>query len=237
MRWILGAGLVCLLGCAPAHMKTLSLTHGGRDLPGLILGGWDGHRLNLFDDTSIEPGVSKFRDLDRALGHLSSDQYAAVYVEAAKLDAAAAAHGIFCHTVACVAVLERMGGDEFSQWGQAQALFELRGIDEEPLGSVWLQDRAIRPPGPRKWPLLCRSKTDQPRNVHADGAAIFPALVQGSSAFALFGPPELPAEYQKVGFAAPSETLCDEEAVRIQKEPAPERPVIKPDPALMQKLK
>ena len=226
-----------LVGCAtPLHLRPVALTGDGRELPALFLGGWDGHRLGVFDDSNVEPGVTRAEDLARALSYLSKEQYGVVYLESANLHPeVASAHGLFCAAPVCLVVLERNGGATFNTWGTTLAVFELNGSHRDVVGSVWMDGRAVRLPGPKSWPLLCRNKTDQPHNVHPDGGAIFPAKSgNGPDGFALFGPIDLPAEFHRSGFAAPSATLCDQEAVDQSKEPQPERPVVAPDPALMQ---
>jgi hypothetical protein len=228
--------MMVLAACAPAHLRAVGLTGSGRELPDLFLGGWDGHRLGVFDDTAVEPGVTTRAQLEQALGKLSSSLYAVVYVEKAKLDAEAAKHGLFCDAPMCLVVLEKKdGGGELSGWGATLAVFELKGPDDAPIGPVWLAGRTIRPPGPAKWERLCRSKSDAPRAIHPDGSALFPARAGlDGDGFALFGPAAEPAALKRDGFPAPSETLCDEEQVRRNAEPQPERPKLKLDPSLLQ---
>lgn len=236
MRAILGASLVLALGCATSPIHEMPLSSGGRNLPDLFLGGWDGHRLHVFNDTSLEPGLSTYRDVEEALRYLSSEKYAAMYMEQKELKPeVTAAHGFFCTTEACVVVLERKGGETLKGFGKALAIIELNGTAQQPIGSVWIQEKEVRSPGPRHWPLLCRYKTDQPRHVHEDGSALFPAQTVDKVAFAVFGPQELPAQYQQAGIQAPSETTCDDDVARSQREPPAERPQIKADPNLIQK--
>jgi hypothetical protein len=220
--------------CAPAHLNPVALS-GAREFPELLLGGWDGRRLGLFDDTAIEPGVTSRAQLVQALGRLAPGAYGAIYVQRARLDAALAEkHGLFCDAALCLAVLDRKDrGADFAEWGRAVAVFELAGADSSLVGPVWLAGRAVRSPGPGRWPLLCRGRTDSPRRVHPDGGALYPERVVGAEEFVLFGPTELPAQYLERGTPAPSETLCDDEAVRLRSEPAPERPVIRADPRLL----
>lgn len=234
MKRLLVPLVVLLSACAPAHLRSVG-PGGSREMQEFFLGGWDGRRLGVFDDSGVEPGVTTANQLAKSLRHLSGDLYAVVYIESAKLDAVEARkHGLECATAMCLVVFEGKGASELSGWGPAIAIFELKGIGEAPLGPVWLAGRAIRSPGPRRWDLFCRSKTDEPRFVHPDGGALYPARPGPSGdAFALFGPTELPASYRREGFTAPSETLCDEELVRLQAEPAPERPEIKADPTLV----
>jgi hypothetical protein len=179
--------------------------------------------------------VTTPKEVAKSLSHLSSNEYAAIYFESTKLQSStAAAHALFCPSPACIAVLERKGGSSLDEWGDAVAIVELKSLANQPIGSIWLNERAIRPPGPKRWALLCRNKQDPPRYVHADGGAIFPAQWVGKASFALFGPRDTSSDYL-AGFAAPSETQCDEEIVQREKEPQPERPQIKADPALLQK--
>jgi hypothetical protein len=224
------------LACGPAHLKTVSLAGGGRDLRDLFLGGWDGHRLTLFDESAVEPGLTTHGELLSALAFLSGDAYALAYVEKDKLDADTAAHDIFCDAPACLVLVERKDGAARG-WGSALAVFELSALDKAaPIGAVWIAGSAVRAPGPRRWPLLCRSRTDAPRNVHPDGAALFPARPGKLDGFARFGALDLAADYRARGTVAPSPVTCDEEAARINREePPPERPVFRPDPTLLPK--
>lgn len=234
MRSLVVAGALALAACAPEHLRALGLSGGGRELPELFLGGWDGRRLGVFDDSQVEPGVTTRSQLVRVLGVLSSDLYAVVYVEKARLDAEAARHGLTCDAPMCLVVFERKGGDSLARWGAALAVFELKGAGDDAIGPVWLSARAIRPPGPTRWDRLCLTRSDTPRYVHPDGAAIFPARPGlDGDAFALFGPTDEPASYRRDGFAAPSARLCDEELVRQQGEPEPERPKLDVDPSIL----
>lgn len=235
LRWslVLGASLL-MMACGPAHMGTLSLS-GERDMQTLVLGGWDGQRLILFNDTTIEPFLTESKDVARYMKQLSGSQYAAVYFETAKLPAKdAEPHSIFCPSAFCIAVLERNGGSSFASWGEAAAIIELKSLENAPIGAVWINEKSVRPPGPSRWPLLCREKSQPPRYVHPDGGALFPAMKVGKASFAHFAKREMTREYLS-GFSAPSEKLCDEELVRLEQEPPPERPQIKADPTLMQK--
>jgi len=223
-----------LCACGPAHLREVRPS-GGRDLRELFLGGWDGRRLTLFDETTLEPGFTTHAQLLRQLAYLSSDAYTMVYVERAKVDAAAAAHDLFCDAAICLAVVDRRSGSRLEKWGNALAVFELAGPDgAAPLGAVWIAGAAVRPPGPRRWHLLCRSHADQPRFVHPDGGAYFPVRPGRTDGFARFGADPIVAEYRKRGTAAPSEATCDDETARMQKEePPPVRPTFKADPTLL----
>ncbi len=224
---VLAVGLV-VISCAPAHLRAIGLSGSGRSLPELFLGGWDGRRLHLYTDGFVIPGQTTRPQLVDVLGNLSSDLYAVVYVQSAKLDPVAAkAHGIFCDTPWCMVVLDRKGGGSFAQWGSALAVFELAGPGDGPIRNVWLAGSEVRPPGPTTWDHKCLTKKDTPRYVHPDGGALYPAKVSSTGvAFALFGPRDLAGRYENDGFDAPSDTLCDETLVRLSKERFPPPPKV-----------
>lgn len=230
---LVAAGLLHA-ACAPAHLRTVGVS-GSRELPELFLGGWDGRRLGAFDDSYLEPGVTPRAQLVDTVGRLSSSVYGAVWIEKAKLDPAfAAKHGLFCEASTCLAVLDRTDrGGGVDEWGLAVAVFELTGPEDGLVGPIWLAGRMVRPPGPMRWPLLCRGRDDRPRRVHPDGGALYPERVVGGESFALFGPTLTPALYLSKGTAAPAETVCDDEAARLLAEPPPELPVIRADPGLL----
>jgi hypothetical protein len=213
-------------GCAtPLHLRPVSLTGDGRTLPDLFLGGWDGRRLDLFDDSSVEPGISHLEDVARALSFLSAHEYGVVYIDKARLTPEEARpHGLFCDAPTCLAVLERRGADDFQNWGATLAIFEFGGPKGDIAGQVWIDGRLVRPPGPKKWSLMCRSPQDQPHFVHPDGGAVYPARPSpGGDQFALFGPSEAALDYKKNGFAAPSDTTCVVEPL------VPDHPATKAD--------
>ena len=237
MRRMVLTSTLLAFACATSPIKEIPLSGSDRDLPQLFLGGWDGHRLLLYDDTTLEPGRSLYRDVVQALHGLSSDLYAVAYLDQGEVKTYAAQHGIFCSAAACLVVLARHGGEKIDDWGKAEAVIELNGMGTEPIGSVWIQEKAIRAPGPKKWPLLCRARNDQPRYVHEDGGALFPGQTVGGLSFAVFGPQEVATQYQQANMRAPSDTTCDEDIARSQREPQPERPQLKADPNLIQKLK
>lgn len=227
--------LVLLSACAPAHLHTTALTAGGRDLPELFLGGWDGRRLGLFDDRTIEPGESTHADLRRALQPLDARRMVVAYVDPAQLDASwAARRGFGCSSALCLVVFERGGGTP-ETWGEALAVFELAGAeDRSPVGRAWLRGRVVRPPGPTRWPMMCRTKDEPPRHVHPDGGALFPERNGQTDGWALFGGVrDVALSFLRDGFTAPSETTCDEEVARLEQMPAPERPAIEADPKLL----
>ncbi len=226
------AASVCSLGCATVgHGQPVGLARSGRALPELFLGGWDGKRLGVFDDSTIEPGLSNRQQLVAALKHLASDQYRALYLERSRLGPDAEAKGLFCATPLCIVVFEQKPG---ARLGELVAVFELNGAGDEPIGSIWLAASGVRAPGPTRWPRYCKSKDDVPHNVHADGAAVFPArAVQGGQPFAHFGVPKEALELTREGFAAPFDEFCDEEAARRKNEPEPERPRLQADPSLL----
>ena len=233
-RVIVTVGLV-LSACAPAHLRAIGLSGSGRDLPELFLGGWDGKRLHVFDDTFVEPGTTTRPQLVQELQSLASDEYAVLYVQAAKLDPLAAkAHGIFCDSPWCLGVLARHGSGSFDKLGDAVAIFELAGPGDGPIGKVWLAGKEVRPPGPTTWDHLCLTKADTPKYVHPDGGALFPARVGATGVeFALFGPRQEPARYENAGFEAPSDKLCDEELVRQSHDSLPPPPKLTIDPKLL----
>jgi hypothetical protein len=202
----------------------------------LFMGGWDGHRLGLVDDNAIEPGVTRADDVAHELSLLAEHDYAVIYVESAKLSPdVAAAHGIFCESPVCLVVLDRRGGDSLTSWGTALAIFELNHPHGDVAGRVWMDGRMVRPPGPTTWPLFCLSKTDSPHFLHPDGAAIYPARASpNGDGFALFGPTDVPLQYHRDGFLAPAPNTCDQAVADDAKKPQPEKPLIKPDQAILQ---
>jgi len=220
--------LLLFVGCGPARWRTVSLTPNGRTLPKLFLGGWDGRRLGLFDDTVIEPGVTTRQELERAIARLSSELYAVAWVDVPKpTDEQARRHDLMCPSPACLVVFDRNGTDEHSGWGKALALFELAENPGLPIGQVWIEGKAVRSPGPTKWPLLCRSKTDFPTNVHPDGGAWYPARLTDDGGFAVFGAYATPNEFRRKGFRAPSETTCDENVLMRKREEERDRARLK----------
>jgi hypothetical protein len=227
------ACLLLLTACAPAHLKTIGLAGGGREMPELFNGGWSGRHLGAFNDLQVEPGVTRRSELVPLVASLAKGKYAAAYVAKAQLDAAAAKHALFCESPMCLVVFDRNGADDYAGWGEAVAIFELpTGAEDGPIGPIWLAASSIRAPGPRKWDLLCASKEAPPRYVHPDGSALYPARTDGREGFALFGTP-LAGAYRR-GFASPSATVCDEEKARLQQEPELERPKLQLDPRMLQ---
>lgn len=236
MRTAVIAVLAVLLGACvpPAHLRSLSLSRGGRELPELFLGGWDGRRLKLHDDTALRVGASTHREVVTALARLSN-AYGTVYIEASQLDANETdARGFFCEAPWCLVVFDRAGRKVYAEWGEPLAIFELTGVEPESvLGNVWLVEKAIRAPGPSRWPLKCRDDGDMPRNIHPDGNALFPVRsAYEEEAWARFGPSEIGEAYRD-GFTAPSEQTCSYEEARLANEPAPEKPEIEIDPSLL----
>lgn len=225
--------LLATAACAtPFHLRPVPLRSGGRSLQDLFLGGWDGHRLDVFNDTSVEPGTTRANDLAHTLSYLSEQEYAVAYVDKAALTAEeAGAHGLFCDAPACLVVLDRRGGDSWKSWGAALAIFELAGEHNDPIGAIWLDGRTVRPPGPKSWPLLCRTPADQPHFAHPDGNAYYPARPSpGGDAFALFGANEVTAALHASSFAAPSPTTCVVEPPKDIAPPPPPVPVVAPAP-------
>lgn len=225
MRIVIGTLLLtATIGCAPTHLRPVGLSGGGREAWELFRGGWDAKEgLIAFDESRVKIGVTRRSELVRLVGALSSSAYAAVYVERAKLEATATVHALFCDAPMCLVVFDRKDGSDYPSWGEALAVFELPGSDDAPIGKVWLAARAVRPPGPRAWPLMCRSNDDAPRHVHPEGGALYPARTDGSEGFALFGTPDA-ATYQQ---PAPGPRSCDEHRARETAEPEPERPRLK----------
>jgi hypothetical protein len=216
-------------------MRPVSLAGDGRTMQNLFMGGWDGHRLELVDDSAIEPGTTKAEDVAHELSLLSDHDYAVVYVESAKLTPdVASAHGIFCESPVCLVVLDRKGGENIASWGNALAVFELNHPNGDVAGRVWIDGRAVRPPGPTTWPIYCLNVKDTPHYLHPDGAAIFPARASSSGGFALFGPTEVPLHYHQDGFLAPAPNTCDQAVADDAKKPQPEKPAFKPDQAILQ---
>lgn len=227
------ASLLLLTACAPAHLKTIGLSGGGREMSELFNGGWSGRHLGSFNDVPVEPGVTRRSELVAVVSALSKAQYAAVYIDKGKMDGTAAQHALFCESPMCLVVFDRNGADEYTRWGEAVAIFELpTGAEDGPIGPIWLSASSIRAPGPRKWDLMCVSKEAPPRYVHPDGSALYPARTDGREGFALFGTPAAGA-YRR-GFAAPAATVCDEEKARLQQEPELERPKLQVDPRMLQ---
>ena len=221
--------VMALAACAtPLHLRPVPLAADGRALGQVFLGGWDGHRLEAFNDILVEPGKSPADELAQALSALSKHDYGVVYVETASLaPEMASAHALFCPTAVCLAVLERKGAEDVNGWGNTVAVFELTGPKSDIVGNIWIAGGEVRPPGPTSWPLMCRNKKDVPRYVHPDGGALYPVKApNGAAGFALFGPNELPAAFHQDGFAAPSETICDRDLI--------DNPPPKVDPALIQ---
>lgn len=236
-KLVLPCLLLALSACGPAHLRTVGLSGGGRELPELFLGGWDGKRLRLYDDRVLEPGLSTATEVAAAVGSLSSTLYVAAWVDPKQLDAATAqAKGIVCDAALCLVVFAHGDGAGLTGWGAPLAIFELEG-EARKLSSSWIAARAIRPPGPVRWPLKCLTAKDTPRFVHPDGGAIFPAWgAADDNGFAVFDPDAVPAEWRtggEAGFEAPSPRFCDEERARLAQEPAPERPDIEADPSLL----
>jgi hypothetical protein len=176
----------------------------------LFLGGWDGHRLDLVNDTSIEPGVTPIDEVTHDLSLLSAKDYAVIFIDKAKLTPEEATpHGLFCDAPTCLAVLDRHGGEDFRSWGPAVAIFEFTGPKAAVAGAVWMDGSVVRPPGPRTWPMQCKAASEQPRFVHADGMAVFPVRPSPSGeGFAQFGPSDLTAAYKRDGYPAPNTTSC-----------------------------
>lgn len=232
------AGFLVVIGACipPSHLGQVTHSRGGRSLPDLFLGGWDSKRLRLFDDTSLTLGVSTADDVVVALSKLSNAAYGTVFIDSALLDPAEAERrGFFCDAPWCVVVFDRGSGRVYAEWGEPLAIFELSGVDEESrLGAVWLVEKAIRPPGPTRWALMCRDDHDKPRFIHPDGNAYFPARPAfGEESWARFGESELAAAYL-AGTRAPSETTCDFEEARAMERPPPEMPDIDIDPSLLE---
>jgi hypothetical protein len=229
-RSFLLALLFALSACAtPLHLRPVPLTNGGRTLPALFMGGWDGHRLDLVDDTSIEPGTTRVEELTRALAKLSANEYGVIFVESARLNAEVTApHALFCQTTNCVVVIDRHKSEHLADWGPALAIFELTGPHDDVVGSIWMDGGVIRPPGPKSWPQQCRNPTDPPQRVHPDGNGVFPVRSSGTGVgFALFGPSDVASAYRREGFPAPVENGCVRE---VPKEAAP--PATAPTPAV-----
>lgn len=236
MRTAAIAVLAILLGACvpPAHLRYLSLSRGGRDLPELFLGGWDGRRLKLHDDTDLRVGASSHRDVVAALSKLSN-AYGTVYVDSTRLEAdESERRGFFCDSPWCLVVFDRAEKKIYADWGEPLAIFELSGVEPDAvLGNVWLVEKAVRAPGPSRWPLKCRDDDDMPRNIHPDGNALFPARSAfGEEAWARFGPSEIADAYRS-GASAPSEQTCSYEEARRANEPSPEKPEIEIDPSLL----
>lgn len=224
--------VLLLCSCAtPLHLRPVALTNGGRTLPNLFMGGWDGHRLDLVDDTSVEPGVTRTADLARALAKLSASDYGVIFVETAQLTAdVTAPHSLFCPQAACAVVMDRNHGQELKDWGPAVAIFELTGPQNELVGSIWMDGGVIRPPGPKTWPSMCRNPTDPAVHVHPDGNAVFPIRASGSGVgFALFGNSDLAMQLRKDSYPALSDGSCLRELPpQIAPEPEPVKPTVAP---------
>lgn len=225
------AASLALSACAPAHLRTLSLG-GERDMGEVFLGGWDGRRLRVFNDTVIEPGQTSRKELVKALKSLDDRRYVAMWVAGELLDDALAFHDAFCESGLCVIVFDRAGGRTLAEWGAAVAVFELTGADHGRVGSVWLGAEAIRPPGPERWSLRCLEVDGVPMGVHPDGGAIFPERIgaQTQTRYALFDRAAVPEVYRKpallTGFQAPNESTCDHDKARLGLLPEPEKPTI-----------
>lgn len=213
----LALALIALTACAPpAHMQHVGHKRGGRTLPDLIMGGWDGRNLRLFNDTQLRLQSASVSELVEALKLLSNTEYGTVFLESSKLDHdEAEARGFFCEAPWCVVVFERGKGRVLKEWGQPVAIFELSGVGEHGvLGNVWLTEGAIRAPGPTRWELMCRDDDDTPRYIHPDGNAYFPARPAfGEETWARFGESEL-ADAYRAGTRAPNERTCDYQEAR-----------------------
>lgn len=227
MRWM-GSVLLglALWGCAPVHLGRVRLG-GERDVGEVFLGGWDGKRLRVFNDTVIEPGVTGRDTLVRAVKDLSNDRFAAVWVEGAKVDEAMQAHDAFCDAGMCLLLFAR---DARGGLGPVVGVFELNGAEHDLVGSAWLAASSIRPPGPESWSPRCLEVEATPLAVHPDGGAIFPARTGSSkkTPYALFDRTRVPEAFRApamlIGFQAPNFTTCDHEKARWSAEPEPERP-------------
>lgn len=233
MRTVLPLLAVALAvsACGPAHLRSLG-AGGERDMGEVFLGGWDGKRLRVFNDTVIEPGQTSRDVLVDALKSLDGDRYVALWVSSGLLDDALAVHDAFCETELCVIVFDRRGGSRLAEWGAAVAVFELTGADHGRVGSVWLASEAIRPPGPDRWSLRCLDVDGVPVAVHPDGGAIYPERIgaQTETRYALFDRAAVPEVYRKAalltGFQAPNEATCDHDKARLGLQPEPEKPRI-----------
>lgn len=232
------AGLA-LSACAPAHMRHLGLG-GDRDVGEVFLGGWDGRRLRVFNDKTVEPGVTPRKQLVNALSYLSDTRFVALWVDGAMLDDALRAHGAFCETRLCVLVFDRRRGGDLASWGPVVAVFELVGDDSQIVGAAWLANEAIRPPGPEAWSLRCQDENDTPVAVHSDGGAIYPERIGAAlgTRYALFDRQKVPEPYRKpamlIGFQAPNALTCDHDKARLGEQPEPEKPRIDVDPSLFE---
>lgn len=239
MRVVLAAFISALAisACAPAHLRPLGLG-GDRDVGEVFLGGWDGRRLRVFDDKTIEPGVTSRKELVAALSHLSNTRYAALWVDGSMLDDALRAHDAFCETRMCALVFDRRRGEDLATWGPVVAVFELVGSESQFVGSTWLANEAIRPPGPEAWSLRCHDVNDTPVAVHSDGGAVYPNRLGKTlgTRYALFDREKVPESYRKpamlIGFQAPNALTCDHDKARLSEEPEPEKPRIEVDPSL-----
>lgn len=240
MRSVLAVFIFCLSlsACAPGHLRPLGLS-GERDVGEVFLGGWDGRRLRVFNDLTVEPGVTPRKVLVQALSNLSGSRFAALWVDGAQLDAELRAHDGFCETAMCVFVFERQRGRDLPSWGPVVAVFELVGDESQLVGSAWLANDAIRPPGPESWSLRCRDENDRPVAVHADGGAIYPHRIGEvlGTRYALFDRERVPETYRKpamlIGFQAPNASTCDHDKARLSELPEPEKPRIDIDSSLL----